>query len=154
YSIRGTVRAVASRAAAVIVPIHPPSLTHTLEAVMRVHEIMSTDLVCCTPDTKLPEVARLMAKHDCGEIPILEQGDGRRPVGVVTDRDITCRVVAAGRNPAELTAADCMSTPVVTVARNTALEDCCQTLEQHQIRRVPVVDERGACCGVVSQADI
>jgi len=121
---------------------------------MRVHEIMSTDLVCCTPDTKLPEVARLMAKHDCGEIPILEQGDGRRPVGVVTDRDITCRVVAAGRNPAELTAADCMSTPVVTVARNTALEDCCQTLEQHQIRRVPVVDERGACCGVVSQADI
>ena len=47
-----------------------------------------------------------------------------------------------------------MSQPVVTVTLDTVLEDCCDTLEQNQIRRVPVVDENGACCGVVSQADI
>jgi CBS-domain-containing membrane protein len=59
-----------------------------------------------------------------------------------------------GRNPLELTAKDCMSQPVVTVMLDTVLEDCCHTMEQNQIRRVPVVDENGACCGVVSQADI
>ena len=121
---------------------------------MRVREIMSNDVICCTPDTNLREVAQMMARHDCGDIPVVERGDGRRPVGVITDRDITCRAVAEGRNPLELTAADCMSEPVVTVTPDTVLEDCCHTMEQNQIRRVPVVDERGACCGVVSQADI
>jgi CBS domain-containing protein len=121
---------------------------------MRVREIMSNHVVCCTPDTSLKEVARLMSVNDCGDIPVVQDGEGRRPVGVITDRDITCRAVAEGLNPLELTAADCMSKPVVTVTPDTVLEECCHTMERNQIRRVPVVDERGACCGVVSQADI
>lgn len=110
--------------------------------------------ICCTPDTNLKDVAKLMAEHDCGDIPVIQDGDGRKLIGVITDRDITCRAVAEGRNPLELTAQDCMSKPVVTVTPDTMLEDCCHTMERNQIRRVPVVDARGACCGVVSQADI
>ena len=121
---------------------------------MRVREIMSDHVVCCTPDTNLRDVARLMTANDCGDIPVVEDGDDRRPIGVITDRDITCRAVAEGRNPLELTAADCMSAPVVTVTPDTVLEECCDTMARNQIRRVPVIDERGACCGVVSQADI
>jgi CBS domain-containing protein len=121
---------------------------------MQVREIMSDDLVCCTTETALADVARLMADHDCGEIPIVGPGDSRKPIGVVTDRDITCRAVAQGRNPLELTAKDCMSKPVVTVAVDAPIEECCRVMEQSQIRRVPVVDERGECCGIVSQADI
>jgi len=127
---------------------------HVLEVVMQVREIMSKDVICCTPDTNLRDVAKLMAEHDCGDIPIISTRDGRKPIGVITDRDITCRAVAQGRNPLEITAKDYMSTPVVTVTPEMALEDCCHVMEEHQIRRVPVVDERGACCGVVSQADI
>src|SRR5258706_15209921 len=82
-----------------------------LEAIMRVREIMSDHAICCTPDTNLEEVARLMRVNDCGDIPVVEKGDGRRPIGVITDRDITCRAVAEGLNPLELTAADCMSKP-------------------------------------------
>jgi CBS domain-containing protein len=118
---------------------------------MQVREIMSKDPVCCDPESSLRDVARLMVEHDCGEIPVVDRG---KPVGVITDRDITCRTVAQGRNPLELSARDCMSSPVITVTPDTIVEDCCRTMEQHQVRRVPVVDEAGNCCGVVSQADV
>ena len=119
---------------------------------MRVKDIMSTAVACCSPETKLPEVARMMVEHDCGEIPVVDASGV--PIGVVTDRDITCRTVAEGRNPLVMEAGDCMTTPCVTVTPETSLEECCQTLEKNRIRRVPVVDEAGACCGMVSQADI
>jgi CBS domain-containing protein len=119
---------------------------------MHVRDIMSTSVVCCSPETSLPEVARMMVDSDCGEIPVVSPSGV--PVGVVTDRDITCRTVAKDKNPLNMTAGDCMTTPCVTVTPETTLEDCCQALEKNLIRRVPVVDESGTCCGMVSQADI
>jgi CBS domain-containing protein len=62
--------------------------------------------------------------------------------------------VAEGKNPLEMTAGDCMSGPCVTVTPEMSVEDCCRVMEENQIRRVVVVDERGACCGIVAQADI
>jgi CBS domain-containing protein len=121
---------------------------------MQVKDIMTRDPACCTPDTNLQEVARLMVKCDCGEIPVVENRQNMRPVGVVTDRDICCRTVAEGKNPLELTAGDCMSSPCVTVTPGMDVEDCCRLMEKNQIRRVPVVDENGVCCGIVAQADI
>jgi CBS domain-containing protein len=119
---------------------------------MRVRDIMSKNVACCSPETSLPEVARMMVDNDCGEIPVVNAS--RVPIGVVTDRDITCRAVAEGKNPLLMEAGDCMTTPCVTVTPETSLEECCETLESNRIRRVPVVDETGACCGMVSQADI
>jgi CBS domain-containing protein len=84
-------------------------------------------------------VAKLMRQFDCGEIPIVDSAD--RPIGVVTDRDIVCRVVAEGQNPAAHTAEQCMTRPVVTVPP-TRLSTTLLTMERHQIRRVPVVDDR------------
>jgi CBS domain-containing protein len=119
---------------------------------MQVRDIMSTSVVCCSPETSLPEVARMMVEHDCGEIPVVDASGV--PMGVVTDRDITCRTVAEDKNPLDMSAGDCMTTPCVTVTPETTLEACCETLEKNRIRRVPVVDETGACCGIVAQADI
>jgi CBS domain-containing protein len=121
---------------------------------MKVKEIMSKDPACCTRETSLQDVAILMVEHDCGEIPVVDNMQSKRPVGVVTDRDITCRTVALGKNPLELRARDCMSSPAVTVTPETAVDDCCKLMEENQLRRVPVVDESGCCCGIVSQADI
>lgn len=121
---------------------------------MQVREIMTREPGVCTPETRIQDVARMMAEHDCGEIPVVESSRSKRPVGVVTDRDIALRVVAQGRDPSHVTARDCMSSPVHTVTPDTEVESACQILEQHQVRRVPVVDERGEICGVVSQADI
>ncbi len=94
----------------------------------------------------------MMMEHDCGEIPVCDQED--KPIGAITDRDITCRTVAQGKNPLEMTAGDVMSSPCVTVTEETSLEECCDVMEDHQIRRVPVLDRQGRCCGIVAQADV
>jgi CBS domain-containing protein len=121
---------------------------------MQVREIMTPNPFCCTSTTSLRDVAKAMVEQDCGEIPVVEANDSGALVGVVTDRDIVCRLIAAGRNPLEETAESCMSTPVVVVWESTQVEDCARLMEENQIRRVPVVDGGGACCGIVSQADI
>jgi CBS domain-containing protein len=121
---------------------------------MKVSQIMTKNPVCCTPDAKLQEVARTMCGHDIGELPVVEDQETLRPLGVITDRDIVCRSLGQGRNPMDLTARDCMTRTVVSVTPNTSLEDCCRVLEDRRIRRVVVVDEKGRCCGIVSLADI
>ena len=121
---------------------------------MIVREIMTANPACCTPDTSLPEVARMMVQKDCGEIPVIEDEKSRLPIGVVTDRDIVCRTIANNRNPLDLTAADCMTKSIVTATPNMSLEECCRIMEEKLIRRVPVVDDSGACVGIVALADI
>jgi CBS domain-containing protein len=115
-------------------------------------EVMTENPACCTPDTPLDQVAMLMREHDCGEIPVIDPAE--QPIGVVTDRDIVCRVVADGKNPMAYPAGICMSQPVATVAVDAPLGDVIATMELHQVRRVPVVDELGRCVGMISQADL
>jgi CBS domain-containing protein len=113
---------------------------------------MTPEPACCTPETTLDEVAKLMVASNCGEIPVVDRSS--QPIGVVTDRDIVCRIVAEGKNPIGHTASEAMSQPVVTVRTSTPLADVLSTMERHQIRRVPVIDERGSCAGIIAQADI
>jgi CBS domain-containing protein len=121
---------------------------------MKVREVMKADPACCITETGLQEVAQLMVDHDCGEIPVVENAQTKLPIGVITDRDIVCRAVAQGLNPLDLTAADCMSKPCVTVTPEMSVEECGKILEENKIRRVPVVDADGSCCGIVALADI
>ncbi|MEO8574657.1 MAG: CBS domain-containing protein [Pyrinomonadaceae bacterium] len=121
---------------------------------MNVAEIMTKDPACCTPDTNLQKVAQMMVESDCGCIPVVDGNDSKMPVGMITDRDITVRVVAKGQNPLELTAKDAMTTAVASITPDTSLEECAKLMEESQIRRVAVVDKNGALCGIVAQADI
>lgn len=115
-------------------------------------DVMTTDPTRCSRTTTLDEVAKLMRQYDCGEIPIVDTAD--RPIGVVTDRDIVCRVVAKGKDPSSCTAQDAMTQPVVAVLANTTLDEIVAVMEENRIRRVPVVDAQGCCCGIVAQADV
>src|SRR5262245_58944342 len=115
-------------------------------------DVMTADPQCCAADTPLNEVAKLMVDCDCGEIPIVDADE--KLVGVVTDRDIVTRVVANGLDPRAVSARDAMSQPVVSARKDASLDDVIRTMEEHQIRRVPVVDEDGCCCGIVAQADV
>jgi CBS domain-containing protein len=124
------------------------------EGAMNVREIMTSNPACCTRDTPLSEVARTMVDRDCGQIPVVDNFSSRKVVGVITDRDIVVRAVAQGQNPVEMSAGDVMSSPVATVKPEAKIEECCRTLEDLQIRRAPVADESGQCCGIVSLADI
>ena len=121
---------------------------------MEVRDLMTHNPTCCTPDTSLQHVAQLMVECNCGEIPVVDSLQFMRPIGAVTDRDITCRAVAKGLNPLNMTAGDCMTTPCVSVSQDASIEECCQLMEENLIRRLPVVDRSGRCCGIISQADL
>jgi CBS domain-containing protein len=96
-------------------------------------DVMTPDPACCTSDTNLVEVAKLMVINNCGEIPV---------------------IVAEGRNPADSSARDVMSQPVVTVREDAPLDQVVSTMEKHQLRRVIVVDRQGLCAGIIAQADV
>ncbi|MGE5276437.1 MAG: CBS domain-containing protein [Acidobacteriota bacterium] len=121
---------------------------------MNARDVMTPNPASCTRDTSLREVARMLVEHDCGAIPVVDGAASRLPVGIVTDRDIACRAVAAGKNALQLTAGDCMSTPCISVRLDASLDDCCDAMEANKVRRVLVVDRTGACCGIVAQADV
>jgi CBS domain-containing protein len=118
---------------------------------MLVKDVMTKDPACCTPETTLREAAQMLADHDCGALPVLDsQGV---PQGVITDRDIALRAVAQGQGP-DTPVSRVMSGSVITVTPESSLEECCDQMEEKQIRRIIVVDGDGNCCGIVAQADV
>lgn len=122
---------------------------------MLVRDIMTSDVAFCTPSTGLRRVAKMMLDCDCGAIPVVADEQSKRLIGIVTDRDIVCRTIAQGRDPMVLIAQDCMSRDdIACVTPDTSIDDCCKVMEDHQIRRVPVVDEHNCLCGIVAQADV
>jgi CBS domain-containing protein len=121
------------------------------DPIMYVQDLMTHNPTCCSPEMSLTEIARSMVEHDCGEIPVLEHG---QPIGVVTDRDIACRSLGFGKNPLEMSARDIMSSPVITVPQDAEIAEACRIMAQAQVRRIPVVDSQGRCCGIISAADI
>lgn len=119
---------------------------------MKAKELMTTEPACCTPESTLREAARLMREHDCGCIPVVE-GDSRRLVGVLTDRDITCRCVAEGGS-ADTRVREIMSTDPQICHPDDDVAAVEQIMMQARVRRVPVVDAQGNCVGIIAQADL
>lgn len=120
---------------------------------MQVRDIMTPNPAICTMETSLQDVARMMVEHDCGAIPVVNRNDSNMPVGIVTDRDITCRAVAQGMNPLQMRASDIMTPNVIRVSPDEDVRNVLNLMEKNQVRRVVVVDGSG-CCGMVAQADI
>lgn len=121
---------------------------------MKVSDVMTRSPVTCNCDMPVTEVAHLMKQYNCGEIPVTDDGPHHKLIGVITDRDITCRVVAGGRNPRDVSAREIMSTPVRKVSATDDLETALQVMERTKLRRLPVIDSEGRCVGVLSQVDI
>ncbi len=72
-------------------------------------DVTIAHLVCCTPEHTVQQAAEMMVKHDCGEVAVVESEENLKPIGVITDRDITWRVVATGKSPGETSVRDAMS---------------------------------------------
>jgi len=117
---------------------------------MNVRELMTTAPVTVQPDATLGEVAVLMKQEDCGSIPVVEDG---RLVGIVTDRDIVIRGVAAGSDPKTQRVSTVMSADPVTIRPDDDLTDAEKVMADRQIRRLPVV-ENGKLVGIIVTAQI
>lgn len=119
---------------------------------MKARDIMTSNPACVTPETSLQNAARLMEQHDCGALPVVEEGT-QRLLGVVTDRDITIRAVASGK-PADTLVREVMSSRPRSCKVDSSLDDVERMMAEEQIRRVPIVDEQNRVVGVVAQADL
>jgi CBS domain-containing protein len=112
---------------------------------------MTANPACCTPADSVQRASELMAQHDCGAIPVVT--DGRRLVGVVTDRDIAIRAVSRGSGP-ETPVADVMSAGPRCCGPEADITEVERIMADSQVRRVPVVDDQECCIGMIAQADL
>ncbi|MFL5940401.1 MAG: CBS domain-containing protein [Gaiellaceae bacterium] len=116
-----------------------------------VQELMTSNPCSIDTDKSVAYAAKMMRDENVGLAPIVE---GNRLVGTVTDRDITIRVVAEGKDPESTKVTDIASTKLVTVEPQQDLDEALQLMAKHQVRRLPVVEEGGRLVGVVAQADV
>jgi CBS domain-containing protein len=119
--------------------------------VLRCSDIMTKDVTVCSPMTPLREVADKMDDDNVGVIPVVENG---RLVGIVTDRDIVCRVLAEGRDTRSTPASEAMSEDVVTCTPDDSIHEAIRKMGEHQVRRIAVCDMNGRLRGIISMADL
>jgi CBS domain-containing protein len=115
-----------------------------------VREAMTEDPRSISPSASVVEAAQLMREGHIGSLPIT---DDETLIGMITDRDITTRVVAEAADPTKISVGDVYSRDLVSVEPDQDLEDALRLMARHQIRRLPVVED-GKLVGIVAQADI
>ena len=116
-----------------------------------IQEVMTANPRTVQPSTPVAEAARLMSSEDIGALPIVE---GDRLTGMITDRDITIRAVAQGKDPQSTTVGEIASRDVVTIDPQQTLDEAARLMSQHQLRRLAVVEEDGRLVGILAQADV
>lgn len=143
---------------------------------VRCRDIMTRDVTVATRETTLQEVAQMMRDEDTGVIPVVERDDSPviagdtkpsetprinnrirsngRLVGLITDRDIAIRAVAEGRDTREVRAEEIMTGDIHSAHPNDRVIDAIRTMGDKQVRRIPVVDDRGNLRGIISMADV
>jgi CBS domain-containing protein len=115
---------------------------------------MTKDPICCVPSDSAHKAAQVMREERAGIVPIIENEQSQKLVGVVTDRDLCMNVVAEGRDPRGTPVEQCMTTIVVTCSPDDAVAKVTELMRENQIRRVPVVNDQGQLQGIVSLGDI
>jgi CBS domain-containing protein len=116
-----------------------------------IREMMSSNPCAIDAEKPVAYAAKMMRDEDVGLAPIVE---GDRLVGTLTDRDIAIRVVAEGKDPESTSVREVASTDLVTIDPEQNLDEALRLMAQHQVRRLPVVEEDGRLVGVVAQADV
>jgi len=121
---------------------------------MLVRELMTNEVVCCTPWDTARAAASLMKEHGVGAIPVVSELRDPLLEGIITDRDLCCGAVADAKNADAVEVLELMTPVPVTCEQEYTLEECEELMRENQVRRIPVVDKRGRCIGMVSQADV
>ncbi|HJR81470.1 MAG TPA: CBS domain-containing protein [Anaerolineales bacterium] len=117
-------------------------------------DIMTKDLVTCTPENTIVEVARLMKTEDIGPVLIVDNEQSKTLVGIVTDRDIVVKAIADGQDVNTTRVGDVMSKKLVTCRADDDVDVAMKAMAQFQLRRIPVVEENMRLVGIIAQADV
>lgn len=117
----------------------------------QIKDVMTPDCEWVAPDSLVSKVAQVMQAKDIGFVPV---GENDRLIGMVTDRDITVRAIAAGKDPQNTTARDVMTPKTYYCYDDQDIEEVCNNLGEIQVRRLPVVNRDKRLVGVVSMGDL
>jgi len=121
---------------------------------MTISEVMTKNPAFCAPSSSVQTAALVMQQKDTGILPVTEDAFSRTLVGVVTDRDLCLAVLARGRDPAHVWVQECMTHDPVTCRLDEEVGAALRQMREHQVRRIPVVDEAGNLKGIVSLGDL
>jgi CBS domain-containing protein len=117
-------------------------------------EVMTREPACCEPGDTIVRASQVMKSEDVGAVPVVDSAAGRRLVGIITDRDIVVKVIAAGRALDGASVRDAMTQNPVTVREDDDVNQALSAMAARKVRRIPVVDENGNLRGIIAQADI
>jgi CBS domain-containing protein len=117
-------------------------------------DVMTEDLVFCTPEDTVSKAAQLMKREDIGPVLIVDNERSKTLVGIVTDRDLALKVVGEGRDPQKTRVEDVMTHKLITCHADDNVENALKAMAQYQLRRIPVVEENMKLVGIISQADV
>ena len=118
------------------------------------NEVMTKNLVCCLPDDSVAKAAELMKSENIGSIPVIENEQTQKLVGIVTDRDLALKIVAEGRDAKSTVVEAVMTHMLVTCRVDDDLQKALDAMAEHQLRRIPVVDNDNKILGIIAQADV
>jgi CBS domain-containing protein len=118
------------------------------------NEVMTKKTVCCLPDDLAVDAAQLMKNEHVGSIPVIEDQQTRKLVGIVTDRDLAIRIVSEGLDAKSTKVESIMTRNVVTCKAEDDLQTVVDAMSKHQLRRIPVVDDDNKILGIIAQADV
>lgn len=118
---------------------------------MKVHDVMTTHVQCCSPSTDLAAAAVMMFAGDCGALPVVLE---HKVMGIITDRDIAIALGTRGKRAAEIPVGEVMSTNMYACAPDDDIHTALKTLRREQVRRLPVIDRHGELQGIVSMNDV
>lgn len=120
---------------------------------MKVRDLMSTDIEACYPNTNLTDAAMTMWRRDCGVVPVVDTNT-TKPVGIITDRDICIAVSTRHQSPELVTVGEVMQKELFVCRPDEDVIDALDTMRQHQVRRLPVVDAKESLVGLLSLSDV
>ena len=117
-------------------------------------DVMTQDPVCCLPTDTVAKAAQLMKSEDVGSIPVIEDQGTMKLIGIVTDRDLALQVVAPERDAGTTQVEDVMTYEIITCRASDDVQKAVDAMAQHQLRRMPVIDDKHRIVGIISQADV
>jgi CBS domain-containing protein len=121
---------------------------------MKIRAAMTPNPVCCVPTDNAQRVAKMMCDENVGSIPVVADQDSRKLIGVITDRDLCCAVIANGLDARATSIEKFMTQNPVTCREGENVENCERLMQEHQIRRIPILDAQDRVIGIVAQADL
>ena len=118
------------------------------------NDVMTPDPFCCVAEDSVVNAAKAMKEQNVGSIPVMEDRQSRKLIGIITDRDIAVKVVAENKVPGEIHVGQIMTRDLVVCHQDEPVDQAIEAMSLHQVRRIPVVDRDNSVIGIIAQGDV